>query len=127
MSEQCPDCGDLPGLYLQGRCPSCYVKQQTLSAPKPSTILIDEILEELGEAYHNNYPDQKAHKTAKAQLKQAILDSLPPEREVTTEKTFEGYDRTNPRHRYTTGVDVGYKTALTQVRNSIEELFGRTE
>lgn len=35
---------------------------------------LDNILDELGQAYHNSYPDNKALKTAKSQLKHLIIE-----------------------------------------------------
>lgn len=46
--------------------------------PTPSDtpkLELDEILEELGEAYNNNYPDKKAHNQAKAQIQSLILQA----------------------------------------------------
>ena len=37
--KKCPDCGGLPGIYPENRCPSCHIKRQSL----PNSSGQDEI------------------------------------------------------------------------------------
>lgn len=56
-------------------------------------------------------------------IESLMLGALPEKRVKTNENTYEGYDRQNPRHRYTTGVDVGFNHAIDQTAQAISKLI----
>lgn len=120
------------GIDDQAVCVGCdrtrLSEHETVPQASPMTPLTNSIEETL-ESYH------KAHSvyTATGQPGKATIclmectqsiitkvkESLPEKREVTTEKTYEGYDRTNPRHRYVTGVDVGWNQAVRKMEDKL--------
>jgi hypothetical protein len=62
--KKCPDCGGLPGLYPNNRCPVCYVKTQHTQSPPPGDEL-EQILDDFyDEAFIDGLPVAKAQLNA---------------------------------------------------------------
>lgn len=90
---------------------------------------IEEILDELGEAYHNNYPDQKARKKAIQSITEQVRLGRTDELERLVRNTGD-IELMNPHKPFVWGVDTWTQNVPViprmRVDDRIEELKSTT-
>lgn len=85
---------------------------------------LEEVLEELGTAYHNNYPDRKAHKKAVASIIELVEEMLPKEKNEINKFGTYTVDELNQLERDVLSrlsYENGFNKALSDIRQKLRD------